>query len=107
MCHFLRLRSLLLNNKIEEITMKKYKVSFCQHIEESDKNYETLKLVQNLEAKGGDHFKAEINLERWRPKAMLVKYLRTIANIIENHPINDEDANAGKYKWTEMKPQKT
>jgi hypothetical protein len=74
--------------------MKKYEASFYEHIDESDNNVETLTLIQSYK---DDFFKTEINLQRWRPKAMLVEYLRTIADIIEKHPIDDKDS--GKHKW--------
>ena len=68
--------------------MKKSKAVFYEYIEEPDGNVETFTLTQNLEAERGDHFKVEISLGRWRTKDMLVKYLRTIADVIEKHPIN-------------------
>ena len=69
--------------------MKKSKLEFYEYIEEPDKNTEIFTLTQNLEAERGDHFKVEISLGRWRPKNMLVRYLRKIADVIEKHPINE------------------
>ena len=67
-----------------EIGLKLSSNSFYAHITEADGNVETLHLNQNLEAPNGDHWKAQIRLERWRNKKGLVDYLRKCADIIES-----------------------
>ena len=62
--------------------MKPCKTIFYENIKELDGNLETLRLEQNLESSGQDHFKAEIRLDRWRSKAELVEYLRICADVI-------------------------
>lgn len=43
----------------------------------------SITLEQNLEAPGGDRYRVEMELCRWRTKAELVAYLRQVADVIE------------------------
>jgi hypothetical protein len=46
-------------------------------------DYDTASFRQNMEVPGGDHWLAELNLERWRNAAELAAYLRWTAASIE------------------------
>ena len=52
-------------------------------LREADGNEESITLEQNLEVPGGDHYRVDVSLMRWRTKDKLAAYLRQIAAVVE------------------------
>jgi len=63
------------------VCKKTYYANIC----ETDDNVETLTLEQSIEADNEDHWKAGINLNRWRTKTALIAYLRQIIDVIDEN----------------------
>lgn len=65
------------------------KTEYYCSFEEGEGEYDTLTLIQNLEASNKDHWLIRLNLERWRTKKKLASYLRFAASVVENMQINN------------------
>jgi hypothetical protein len=74
------------NSKNTPTLLKQSGAQFYANITESDGNYETVTLNQNLEAPGGDHWRVEFSLQRWRSKAELIKYLQSVVEVVRSTP---------------------
>lgn len=55
------------------------------NFKEDDGNRETITLTQNLDTPEQDLWLIEFSISRWRSKDNLVKYLRTIADMVEGY----------------------
>jgi hypothetical protein len=56
---------------------------YYSHYETSPEDHETGTFLRNMEATDGDHWRVELNLERWRSAKELADYLRWAAKSVE------------------------